>query len=153
MRYAHEKCAAERNITGIVVKAEIEQSEENVDELQLRNYIDELWNKKANYPAIGRQLKIYLGPQYNFTYKGIHNALRYYYEITHHPVSMKYNDLAIVPYVYVKAQEYYEKIKNARERNKKVGEIEQKNVKEIHIPIPQTTVKKRKLFTFFEEDS
>ena len=32
-----------------------------------------------------------------------------------------------------------------------VNDIE-KYVKEIHIPIPQTTVKKRELFTFFEED-
>lgn len=66
---------------------------------------------------------------------------------------MKYNDLAIVPYVYNKAQEYFEKIKKARNRNKGVGEIEKNAVKEIHIPIPQTTVKKRQLFTFFEEDN
>ena len=65
---------------------------------------------------------------------------------------MIYNTLSIVPYVYNKAEEYFKKIKNARDRNKEVGEIEQKNIKEIHIPIPQTTVKKRELFTFFEED-
>ena len=65
---------------------------------------------------------------------------------------MNYNTLGIVPYCYEKAQEYYKRIKTARDRNKEVGEIE-KNIKEIHIPIPQTTVKKRKLFTFFEEDN
>lgn len=95
---------------------------------------------------------MYLGPKYNYTYKGIHHALQYYYEVTRHPISMKYNTLGIVPYVYSKAEEYYKKIGEARTRNKKVGEIE-KDVKEIHIPIPQTTVKKRELFTFFEEDN
>ena len=152
MRYAHEKCAKERNIEGIVSKSEIEQSEKNLDELQLRNYIDELWNKQANYQIIARQLKMYLSPKYNYTYKGIHHALQYYYEVTHHPISMTYNTLGIVPYVYNKAEEYYKKISDARSRNKKVGEIE-KDVKEIHIPIPQTTVKRRELFTFFEEDT
>ena len=65
---------------------------------------------------------------------------------------MTYNTLGIVPYVYNQAEEYYKKIGEARTRNKKVGEIE-KDVKEIHIPIPQTTVKRRELFTFFEEDN
>ena len=66
---------------------------------------------------------------------------------------MTYNTLGIVPYVYNKAEEYYKKISEARTRNKKVGEIEEKQVKEIRIPIPQTTVKRRELFTFFEEDN
>ena len=99
-RYAHKKCAEERNVSGIVSKAEIEQSEKDLDLLQLRNYIDELWNKNADYPLIGRQLQKFLGPQYNFTYKGIHNALLYYYEITHHTVNNKFKHLGIVPYVY-----------------------------------------------------
>ena len=98
------------------------------------------------------QLKTYLGPKYHYTYKGIHHALQYYYEVTHHPISMEYNTLGIVPYCYEKAQQYYSKIKEARDRNKEVGEIE-KDIKEIHIPVPQTTVKKRQLFTFFEEDT
>ena len=123
-RYAHEKCAKERNVEGIVSKSEIEQSEEKLDEVQLRNYIDELWNKKANYQIIAKQLKTYLSPQYNYTYKGIHQALQYYYEVTHHPINMKFNHLGIIPYVYGKAEEYYKKISSARERNKKVGEIE-----------------------------
>lgn len=67
-------------------------------------------------------------------------------------MSDKYKHLGIVPYVYNKAEEYYKKVSSARERNKKVGEIE-KDVKEIHIPVPQTTVRQRKLFTFFEEDT
>lgn len=152
MRYAHAECAAKLNVKGIVSKSEIEQSEKNLDEIQLKNYIDELWDKKADYPMITRQLKIYTGPKYKYTYKGIHHALQYYYEVTHHPISMDYKTIGIVPYVYNKAEEYYKKISEARTRNKKVGEIE-KNIQEIHIPIPQTTVKKRELFTFFEEDN
>lgn len=66
---------------------------------------------------------------------------------------MEYNHLGIVPYIYDKAQVYFDKITSARERNKNIGEIETKEIKEIHIPIPQTTVKKRQLFTFFEEDN
>ena len=100
---------------------------------------------------IARQLKLYLGPKYNYTYKGIHHALQYYYEVTNHPIQMRFNTIGIVPYVYNRAEEYYKKISEARTRNKKVGEIEEKQVKEIRIPIPQTTVKKR-IFTFFEED-
>ena len=150
-RYAHKKCAEERNVEGIVTKVEIKKTEEELDLLQLRNYIDEIWNKDADYPAIGRQLQRFTGPEFNFTYKGIHRALRYYYEITHHAINNKYKHLGIIPYVYNKAQEYYGKIEKARKQNEQVGEIE-KEIKEIHIPIPQTTVKKRQLFTFFEED-
>ncbi len=98
------------------------------------------------------QLKRFLGPQYNYTYKGIHQALLYYYDVTKHYVDMEFNNIGIVPYYYDKAQVYFKKIEKARERNKKIGEIE-KNIEEIHIPIPQTTVKKRQLFTFFEEDN
>ena len=87
------------------------------------NYIDLLWNKQANYMIINRQLKMYLGNKYRYTYKGIHNALVYYYDVTKHPVQMEYNSIGIVPYCYDKAQTYFKKIADARERNKNVGEI------------------------------
>lgn len=151
-RYAHEECAKQIGVDGIVTRPQIEVSTDNQDKVNLMNYIDLLWNKQANYMIINRQLKTYLGNKYRYTYKGIHNALIYYYDITKHPVQMEYNSIGIVPYCYDKAQTYFKKIADARERNKNVGEIKD-DVREIHIPIPQTTVRKRKLFTFFEEDN
>lgn len=79
------------------------------------------------------------------------NALKYYYEVLKHPISMEYNTLGIIPYCYQKAQEHFNKIETAKEINKDVGEIVM-NVKEIHIPPPTVEKKKIRVFTFLEED-
>ena len=97
-------------------------------------------------------MKRYLGRDFNYTYKGILNALKYYYEILKHPATMEYNTLGIVPYCYQKAQEHFEKIKTAKEINKDVGEIVV-NIREIRIPPPKVEKKKIEVFKFLEEDT
>lgn len=149
-RYAHLDCYKEA--TGEVPPEYLQLA---IDKENLMHYIDGLWDKKANYPLLMTQLKRYTtGKSFNYTHKGILNALKYYYEVTKHPINEEYKDLSIVPYVYTKAQVYFNRIENAQKINedKNIKDYEQKEAKVIHIPIPQTTIKRRKLFTFFEEE-
>lgn len=59
----------------------------------------------------------------------------------------------IVPYVYQKAYNYYYSLWEAQQKNKeKIIEYYVPKVKEIIIPAPERKVKKRKNFSFLDEE-
>ena len=58
-----------------------------------------------------------------------------------------------MPYIYQKAYQYYFALWEAQQKNKDtVVEEYIPTVKEIIIPPPQRKIKKRKLFTFLDEE-
>ena len=91
--------------------------------------------------------------EYNYTYSGIHKALIYHFEIKGGSVEKANGGIGIVPYVYQNAYRYYYALWEAQQKNKdKVVHEYVPVVKEIIIPVPQRQVKKRKLFTFLDEE-
>ena len=90
--------------------------------------------------------------EYNYTYSGIQKALYYHYEIKGGDKSKANGGIGIVPYVYKDAYNYHYNLWLAQQKNKDVQiELYTPKVKEIVIPRPQSTVKKRQLFTFLDE--
>ena len=116
-------------------------------------YIDTLFKGKANYPLIGRLLKRYK-EELNFTYSGILNTLRYCYEVKGNSIEKANNSIGIVEYQYQNAYNYYYSIWFANQNNKdKVIENYIPVQREIHIPVPQRNLRKRKLFSFLDEEN
>lgn len=103
-------------------------------------------------PRIRKQIKQYID-EYHYTYSGIHKALIYHFEIKGGLIEKANGGIGIVPYVYQQAYRYYYALWEAQQRNvdKQVEEYVPK-VKEIVIPNPQRQVKKRKLFSFLDEE-
>ena len=142
-RYAHKECSiAEMN----------KLSQQEKDKEALSNYIMKLFDTSYVDPRIQKQIKQYI-EEYNYTYSGIHKALIYHFEIKKGSIDKANGGIGIVPYVYQSAYRYYYSLWETQQKNQNITINDYiPEVKEITIPIPQRKIKKRKLFTFLDEE-
>lgn len=146
-RYAHPGCAA---------KAEQEKPQLEKDKDEVYEVCKRIFGKELSYMTTMRLFEKYIDPngKYKFTTSGVIRTLVYYYEILKNPVTKEANNtIGIVPFVYQQAYDYYFKIWEAQESNKNISfeEFKPKEVV-INIPDPKCEVKKRKLFSFLDEE-
>jgi hypothetical protein len=83
-------------------------------------------NEDKPGPVINSQLKNFI-EKYNYTYTGMLNALKYFYEIKGGSKDKANQGIGIVPYIYDEAQEYYAKMASKQE---KVAQTIEKQLKE-----------------------
>lgn len=142
-RYAHKECSEQENQRLF---------KEEADKIALENYIIQLLKLEYITPRIRKQLNTYQ-EQYGYTYSGMHKALIYFYEIKGNSVEKANGGVGIIPYVYQDAYNYYYSLWEAQQANKD-KEIETYIPVEevVRIPVPQRKLKKRKLFTFLDEE-
>ena len=142
-RYAHLTCA---------IAAENEKSQAEKDKEDLENYIMNLLGEEFISPKVRKQISNYI-ETYNFTYSGMKKALVYFYEIKGNDKSKANGGIGIIPYVYRDAYNYYYSIWLANQKNEdKIVPNYKPIVREVRIPPPQLKPRKRRLFSFFEED-
>ena len=139
-KYVHKACQA------------LEEKREKTDKEQLEDYIKDLFGTTYIDPRVRAQIKKYV-EEFNYTYSGIRKALIYHYEIKGGDKSKANGGIGIVPYVYQAAYEYHYNLWLAQQKNKDKVVVEYVPVvKEIVIPVPQRQVKKRKVFSFLDEE-
>ena len=145
-RYAHKNCF------------DLEQSRELTDQEKLEKYIMKLFGTDYVYARIQRQIKDYV-TNHGFTYSGIHKALIYYYEVKGNKFDegKAQGGIGIVPFVYQHAYNYYYAIWEAQQKQQHIHDASSleeylPKVIEVHIPPPERQEKKRKLFTFLDEE-
>lgn len=109
-RYAHLACHE---------KAEAHKTQEERDYDQLVRYINDIFNINEPYPKILRQIKEYK-EKYNYTYTGIYKTLVWWREVKGKPFDNVNYGIAIVPYIYQEATEYYYAIWLAAQKNAEV---------------------------------
>ena len=142
-RYAHLTCA---------LAAENEKSQAEKDKEDLEKYIMELLEEEYISPRVRKQMNSYVD-EYNFTYSGMKKALVYFYEVKGNDKSNAKGGIGIIPYVYRDAYNYYYSLWLANQKNEhKVITDYRPVVREVRIPPPQLKPRKRRLFSFFEED-
>lgn len=142
-RYAHKECSMSEDDRLI---------QQEKDKEALDNYIMQLFGMSYVDARIRKQINQYV-EDYNYTYSGIHKALIYHFEIKGGSIEKANGGIGIVPYVYQSAYRYYYALWEAQQKNKDVVVNDYVPiVKEIIIPVPQRQVKKRKLFTFLDEE-
>ena len=142
-RYAHKECSISENNKLI---------QQEKDKEALNDYIKKLFKLDYVDARIQKQIKQYI-EEYNYTYSGIHKALIYHFEIKGGSIDKANGGIGIVPYVYQAAYRYYYTLWEAQQKNQNIVINDYiPEVKEIIIPIPQRKVKKRKLFSFLDEE-
>ena len=140
-RYAHKNCASGENI-----------SQERKNQIQLEEYVKKLFKMDYVHPNVQKQINEYTS-QMGFTYSGIYKTLFYYFDILHNNNTFLNNPtIAIVPYVYPKAREYYYRLHLAKSlnENKQINKPKEITVK-IQAP-EREPLRKRNLFTFLDEE-
>ena len=142
-RYAHEDCA---------VREEANRAQEEKDKEAFEKYILTLFKLDVLNVRIRKQIKTYI-EEYGYTYSGMLKALIYWFEIKGHSIEKANGGIGIIPYVYQQAYEYYYSLWQANQKNefKNIEEYIPK-VRVIKIPIPQKKDRRKKLFTFLDEE-
>ncbi len=104
------------------------------------------------HPNIQKQIKEYIS-QKGFTYSGIYKTLFYWFDICNNRNAYLNNPtIAIVPYIYPQARDYYYKLYQAKELNKNKN-IEKPKEIVVKIQAPEREpLRKRNLFTFLDEE-
>ena len=145
-RYAHKECYNKVNAAQL-------SNDENKEKLE--NYIKNLFGYKNLPEKVNRQIKQFI-VEYNYNYLGILRALTYFYEVRNGNKEKAHGGIGIVPWIYDEAHTYYLSLWEARQVNEvatlKIQEYILPTV-EVHIlpPEREPMKKKRKLFTFLEE--
>lgn len=142
-RYAHKRCFEE---------AESKKLKEEKDKEELIKYIQHLFSTDTLNPRVFKQIKEYK-EKYNYTYAGILRSLKYHFEIQHGDINKANDGIGIVPYVYKDAYNYYRALWEAHQRNEDKDIEKYKPVEvEIKAVIPKRNIKKRKFFSFLDND-
>lgn len=142
-RYAHKECSENEGMR---------LAKEEADKIALENYIIKLLKIDYINPRIRKQLNTYI-EQYGYTYSGMHKALIYFYEIKGNSTDKANGGVGIIPYVYQDAYNYYYALWEANQANQdKHIETYIPTEEVVRIPVPQRRLKKRKLFSFLDEE-
>ena len=112
-----------------------------------------LFNEDYVNARIRKQINEFMS-KYNYTYSGIQRSLEYFYEVKGNNINKANGGIGIVPFVYQDAYNYYYSLWLAKQRNvnKDLREYYTPKVVEVKIPVPERKIKKRKLFTFLDEE-
>ena len=142
-RYAHKTCSDQ-------ALAEAKANEEA--RLSLEKYIIKLLKLDYLEPRIQKQINTYINNNH-YTYSGIEKSLRYFYEVKGNSIEKANGGIGIVPYVYKDAYNYYYAQWEAQQKNKdKRMEDYLPKDEIIVIKPPERKIKKRKLFSFLDEE-
>ena len=123
------------------------------DKEALTDYIQQLYGNKANWALIMKQLKEYEKDK-DYTYSGMKRTLQYVYEIKKMSIDDSNGGIGIIPFQYQEAYEYFYDIWVKKENIKNSLSPKILHPEEVIIKIkePQLKPKKRKIFTFLDEE-
>lgn len=110
-RWFHEAC-------------HIVMSEERTARKELIEYICQLFGYKRPPSKVYTQMTKYIEEQH-YTYVGILNTVRYFYEIKNGAKDKANGGIGIVPYVYEEANAYYSKVEKKQSNFEKTFEQEE----------------------------
>lgn len=94
--------------------------EESKQKRSLISYIEELFGEKANAKTY-TQIKNLMRDYPYFTYVGLEQSIRFFYEIKENPITNQ--GLGIVPHVYDQAQEYFKNLGEVQSHNASISNV------------------------------
>ena len=107
----------------------------------LVEYICKIFRLKKAGPRNYAMIKKYL--EKGYTYTGMLNSLKYFYEIQKHPIEKANESIGIIPYIYEEAQNYYDRI--IRQQNKITEVLENNDKDTIKVTVSSAPKKKKQL--------
>lgn len=113
---------------------------------ELYEYICKLFTLKAPGPNNFRLIKRFR-EENGYTYTGILNALKYFFEVQHGSINKANERIGIVPYVYDEAQEYYRRQERKQEAvAKEITEAIESTKTTVKVEVHKKVEKKKALY-------
>ena len=141
-RYAHKSCFD---------KVEASKSQLEKDYEALERYIKDLFDIQVLNATITKQIKTFR-ENFDLTYTGILSTLKWWTEIKKEKMEDKNYGIAIVPYIYDQAKDYYHNIWKANQINESLDLANYKpKIEVVNIPPPRVRSGSPKLMEFWKE--
>lgn len=151
-RYSHQSCEPDKKLVPMPTVKPKEEKPDDAEYAALKECINRIFGNKANWALIMRQVKEYHN-SLGYTYSSIMKTLTYFYDVKGNSVQEGNGGIGIVPYQYKAAYDYYYALWLAKQKNEcKRMEDYLPEEKIIVIQSPQRKLKKRRLFTFLDEE-
>lgn len=155
-RYAHQTCCPDGELVPLPPpptpkEPKVKKEEKEKTELTLlKDTIQEIFGDKTNWATCMKQIKNFTAPPYDYSLSGIRKCLIYFYQIKNNPIEKANGTIAIVPYVYKDAYNYFYEL-FLLEQNAQQLEVKEEVEKEIIISPPKPK-KRLKLFKLWSDD-
>lgn len=122
--------------------------QEYKDRKEIYKYVAHLFGFKSENrpgPVVIAQLKLFREKYPHYTFKGILNALIYFYEVKKGSKKRANEGIGIVPYIYDEAQEYFKRLNYKKEQ---IAETVSKQLEEesVILKVKKINEKKKKIF-------
>lgn len=143
-RYAHKECYPQGELVPLP------QTKEDPELKLLKDTIQEIFGDKANWASCMKQIKNFTAPPYDYSLSGIRKSLVYFYQIKKNPIEKANGTIAIVPYIYKDAYDYFYELFLLENQFNEV-EVKEKEEREITISPPKPK-RKIKLFKLWSEE-
>lgn len=141
-RYAHKACFD---------KVEASKSQAEKDYEALERYIKDLFDIQVLNATITKQIKTFR-ENFGLSYTGILSTLKWWTEIKKEKMEDKNYGIAIVPYIYDQAKEYYYSMYKANQVNESLDlEHYKPKIEIVNIPPPSVRRDPPKLMEFWKE--
>ena len=141
-RYAHKECYPNGELVPLP------QTKEDPELKLLKDTIKEIFGEKANWATCMKQIKNYTSEPYSYSLSGIRKSLIYFYQIKRNPIEKANGTIAIVPYIYKDAYDYFYELFLLENQEIIVPDRKER---EIVIPPPKPK-RKIKLFKLWSEE-
>lgn len=117
-----------------------------MEKAELEQYLQNLFNEFPLNIKAQKQIMQYR-KEYKYTYRGMLNTLRWWYEITGHAIQDANGGVGIIPYIYEDAKTYYHNLAMAQMANidKRIEDYTS-TVEVVTIRSPRAKTKKPKIF-------
>lgn len=143
-RYAHKRCFddVQARTPGLAVP----KNQEDLEKAELEQYLQNLFNEFPLNIKAQKQI-MQFRKEYKYTYRGMLNTLRWWYEITGHSIQDANGGVGIIPYIYEDAKAYYHNLAMAQmaNMNKRIEDYTS-TVEVVTIRSPRAKVRKPKIF-------
>lgn len=96
--------------------------------IELDAYVCKIFGLKAPGPVNNKLLQKYKIER-GYSYDGMLNALKFWYEVKGHTANKAQERVGIIPYIYAEAQEYYSRIEKKQERIANSPRVENQHIK------------------------
>lgn len=141
-RYAHKECHE---------RAQASKTQAERDYEELERYIKDLFDITVLNATITKQIKTFR-ENFDLTYSGILSTLKWWIEVKKEKMEDKNYGIAIVPYIYDQAKEYYYGIWKANQVNDSLDlENYKPKIEIVNIPPPEVHDAPMKLMEFWKE--
>lgn len=142
-RYAHKECHEH---------PERFMSKDELDQANFYNYCKKVFGDKFDFVKTKRLAESYI-KKYDYSWSGMTKALVYFYEVKKNKLADDAS-VAIIPYIYNDAYNYYYDIWQTQQLNidKKIEDYVPEDMV-ITIPPPRAKRRKKKLFSFLDKEA